>query len=146
MYQNQPLLRDILDRTRKVKYLTVRPEGFILPDGSFHKSLSVRVLAYGQARTLYRGRKPHCRSLDAIQSIKGQPCDQCHERKHCTPQVRLDLLVTDEPVRLLLAYSSARNFLLHAEGRPAAELEKHLTQMTVINRHTWGELQFSQAT
>lgn len=138
-----PLLRDILLRTT-ARYLNFRPHGFEFPDGAIKGSISCRILAYGGARTLYRGRKPHCRSLDGSKALDGSPCDECLERKHCTPQVRLDLLHRGSPYRLLLAYSSAKNFLLFARGQPAASLEMREIRIAVIDRGTWGELRFSE--
>jgi len=135
------LLRDILLRTT-ARYLTVKPHGLVFPEGDSKKAIRCRILAYGGARTLYRGRKPHCRSLDGSKSLKGKRCSNCLDRKHCTPQVRLDILCSKAPYRLLLAYTSAKNFLLYARGRASADLEKQETRISVVDRGTWGELRF----
>jgi len=71
-------------------------------------------------------------------------CAQCRVRGQCTPQVRLDLFVDAQPFRLLLAHTSAKNFLayearLRQQGHPLAD---HLHRITVINRGSWGELRF----
>lgn len=137
--------RDILYRTT-ARYLTVRPDGFLVA-GKTLPVLDARVLAFGAARTLYRGRKPFCRSLDAVQSLKGKRCSTCPDLKHCTPQVRLDLLAQDRPWRLLLAYTSAKNFLLYAADLKVARvaIEQVTTRMTVTGRGSWGEVRFQSA-
>ena len=107
----------------------------------------MRILGYGSARTLYQNRKPHCRSLDGIQPISdpARACIDCRVRSQCTPQVRLDLFVDHQPFRLLLAYSSAKHFLLYeAELRQRGHpLEDIIHRIDVINRGSWGELRFS---
>ena len=56
--QDQNPLADILHRLT-ARYLTVRPEGFIIPKRkSALCEADARILAYGAARTLYRNRKP----------------------------------------------------------------------------------------
>jgi hypothetical protein len=144
----QPL-RAILQQARR-RYLTVRPHGFELNPGErLRPVLEVRILSFGSARTLYQDRKPLCRSLDGIQPIapKAQrSCAECALRTRCTSQARLDLLVDTQPWRLLLAYTSAKNFLLYeAQLREhGIELYEGLHHMTVINRGSWGELRFSR--
>ncbi|MCP3882266.1 MAG: hypothetical protein GY701_28320, partial [Sulfitobacter sp.] len=61
-------------------------------------------------------------------------------------QVRLDLLVDTQPWRLLLAYTSAKSFLLSAAQlrERGIELYEGLHHMTVINRGSWGELRFAR--
>jgi hypothetical protein len=101
-------------------------------------SMNCRILNYGAARTLYRARRPICRSLDAVTAIRepNKQCQQCLDQKHCTPQVRLDLLFENRPYRLLLAYTSDKNFLLYTGELTLRklELQKVSTQILVLNR------------
>ena len=145
----QPL-RAILQQARR-RYLTVRPHGFELHPGErLRPSLEVRILSFGSARTLYQDRKPLCRSLDGIRPTathQGQPrCAECALRTRCTPQVRLDLFVDAQPWRLLLAHTSAQNFLLYeAQLRHSARaLDQGLHHIRVIHRGSWGELRFGR--
>lgn len=135
-------IRDILLRTT-ARYLTVRPSGVLIGTET-RPSLDVRVLAHGGARTLYRGRKPHCRSLDAVRSLDGQTCPGCYDLKHCTPQVRVDLLADNMPYRLLLAYTSAKHFLLYeaALRQSGVDIATVQTRITVADRGSWGEMRF----
>ena len=141
-------LRDLLHRLLG-RYLTVRPRGFELDPGApLRQIIEARIIAHGGARTLYENRKPACRSLDGVQPVMGNTerrCADCKLRQRCTPQVRLDLIVDRRPFRLLLAYSSARAFLLY-EARlrqRQVALEDVVTQIAVANRGNWGELRFS---
>lgn len=145
--EQQDILRDILHRM-VARYMTVRPLGIDPGEGrNLLPSLDCRILNYGGARSLYRARRPVCRSLDGIKSIKKpeKHCQECYERKHCTSQVRLDLLFENRLYRLLLAYSSAKNFLLYAGEISARKLLLHrvITRIEVLNRGSWGELRFS---
>jgi hypothetical protein len=143
----QPL-REILHSALK-RYLTVRPRGFeIQPAQALRPNVEARILNAGAARTLYQDRKPRCRSLDAVHPLDDhqRTCAQCPRRSQCTPQVRLDLFVDAAPFQLLLAHTSARNFLVY-EARLRQQrqaLEHGLHRITVINRGSWGELRFSR--
>jgi hypothetical protein len=144
--QQTEILRDIVQRMM-ARYMTVRPLGIDL--GNSRKlitALNCRVLEYGAARTLYRQRRPFCRSLDAVKAIGNSKkhCQQCLDRKNCTGQVRLDLLFENCPYRLLLAYTSAKNFLLYTGKLAEQKLEIQTidTKIVVINRGSWGELRF----
>ncbi|MFQ5693603.1 MAG: hypothetical protein ACE5IM_11235 [Nitrospinota bacterium] len=137
-------LKEILYRTT-ARYVTIRPDGLDL-DERFERSVQARILDHGGARTLYKNRKPDCRSLNGVRSIKGRDCGDCPSSPRCTPQVRLDFLVDRRPYRLLLAYTSAKNFLLYAgklkgEGKDVTEV---VTRINVIDRGSWGELRFAQ--
>ena len=140
-------LRELLHRAL-VRHLTVRPRGFELNPGErLRPVLEARILSFGSARTLYQDRKPHCRSLDGIRPTAEdhRTCAECRLRTRCTPQVRLDLLADTQPFRLLLAHTSAKNFLLyeaelHQRGVALYEVLHHIT---VINRGSWGELRFT---
>ena len=144
----QPL-REILQQARR-RYLTVRPHGFeLLPGQRLRPALEVRILSFGSARTLYQDRKPRCRSLDGIgpTAPKGQRrCSECALRPRCTSQVRLDLLADTQPFRLLLAHTSAKNFLLYETQlrQRGVALYEGLHRIRVINRGSWGELRFGR--
>jgi hypothetical protein len=147
--QQAEILRDIV-RRMLARYITVKPLGIDL--GSKIKpipALNCRILDYGAARTLYRNRRPVCRSLDAVKAIKdaNKLCQQCPDRNHCTGQVRLDLLFDNTPYRLLLAYTSAKNFLLYTGKLVEKKLEIQSidTKIVVVNRGSWGELRFCPA-
>jgi hypothetical protein len=142
------LLRSILHRA-VARYLRVSPKGLHLGSGPT-PTAKVRIVGFGAARTLYRNRKPVCRSLDAAVSVThvGRRCDGCAFAKECTGQVRVDLLAEGRPYRLLLAYTSAKNFLLYE-----AELREHRIpiedvehRIDVIDRRTFGEVRFSRPT
>jgi hypothetical protein len=141
-------LRDVLHRAL-ARYLTVRPSGFELEPGARLKpAVDARILGYGGARTLYSDKKPVCRSLDGVRPVTGDTdrlCHDCQARPRCTSQVRVDLIVDRQPFRLLLAYTSARAFLLYEAElqRRRVAIEHVITKITVVNRGTWGELRFS---
>lgn len=140
-------LRAILHR-QMVRYLSVGPRGFLLERrGAPRPILEVRILSFGGARTLYKMRRPDCRSLDGVHSAShtGRRCASCEKKNDCTPQVRIDLLVDARAFRLLLAHTSARNFLayegdLRVKGIP---LDQPLHRLEVVKRGTWGEIRFS---
>jgi hypothetical protein len=148
MQDPQPL-RDLLHRAL-ARYLTVSPRGFVL-DGRAEPvpRLVVRVLGYGGARTLYQQRKPVCRSLDGVAAVTDatKRCESCPQLDSCTPQVRVDLVVEGRPHRLLLAFTSAKNFLAYVgqlEGRRVAvKAVRH--ELLVVPRRGWGEVQFREA-
>ena len=147
--QQAEILRDIVQRMM-AHYITVRPLGIDLGNNrKLIPALNCRILDYGAARTLYRNRLPVCRSLDAVKAIKdaNKLCQQCVDRDNCTGQVRLDLLFENCPYRLLLAYTSAKNFLLYT-GKLAEkkiEIQTTDTKIVVVNRGSWGELRFCLA-
>ncbi|MCP4040035.1 MAG: hypothetical protein GY733_24030 [bacterium] len=147
MQDPQPL-RDLLHRAL-ARYLTVTPGGFIL-DGRVEPvpRLVVHILGYGGARTLYQQRKPVCRSFDGVAAVTNpaKTCDPCPQADSCTPQVRLDLVIEGRPHRLLLAFTSAKNFLAYV-GRldvqkVAVDAVRH--ELLVIPRRGWGEVQFRE--
>lgn len=147
--QQADILRDILHRMM-VRYITVRPLGIDLGNNrKLIPALNCRILDYGAARTHYRQRRPVCRSLDAVKAIgdADKLCQTCPDRVHCTAQVRLDLLFENHPFRLLLAYTSAKNFLLYTAKISEKKLEIQTidTKIAVFNRGSWGELRFCLA-
>lgn len=140
----QPAFHDLF-ADAFARYLCVRPAGLQMPHGPLESSLRVRLLLSRPARTLYENHQPRCRSLDGIQSItEGRACAACLLRKSCTPQIYIELLHDHVPYRLLLAYSSARNFMLFAsrlrqQGQP---IENADVILSVRDRGRWGELRF----
>jgi len=147
--QQTEILRDIIHRMM-ARYMTVRPHGIDLGNGRKPiRALNCRVLNYAAARTLYRQRRPVCRSLDGVKALNDSKkcCQNCLERKQCTSQVRLDLVFENCPYRLLLAYTSAKNFLLYTSKLAEEKLEIQTidTKIVVVNRGSWGELRFLRA-
>jgi hypothetical protein len=148
MHDPQPL-RDLLHRAL-ARYLTVTPRGFVL-DGHVEAvpQLVVRILGYGGARTFYQQRKPVCRSLDGVVAVTDSTkrCESCPQLDSCTPQVRVDLVVEGRPHRLLLAFTSAKNFLAYVGRlemqRVAVDAVRH--ELLVVPRRGWGEVQFREA-
>lgn len=141
----QPLRR-ILHRAL-TRYLTVTPRGMLLVGAPRPCAVAeARVLAYGGARTLYRQRKPVCRSLDAVASIdhEGKRCAGCIDHDACTPQVRVDLVIDKHAYRCLLAFTSATNFLAHVSQLQQQRLDPLQVdhELRVIPRGGWGELRF----
>ena len=148
MQDPQPL-RDLLHRAL-ARYLTVTPRGFVLDgDGEPVPRLVVRILGYGGARTLYQQRRPACRSLDGIAAVtdSNKHCACCPQLDSCTPQVRVDLVVEGRPHRLLLAFTSAKNFLAYVGrlevDRVAVDAVRH--ELLVVPRRGWGEVHFREA-
>jgi hypothetical protein len=144
MNATQPALAELF-ADAFARYLSVRPSGLQMPHGPIVASLRTRLLACRPARTLYENHQPRCRSLDGIQSItEARPCAACLLRKTCTPQIYLELLYDRVPYRLLLAYTSARNFMLFAsrlrqQGQPVENAD---ILISVRDRGRWGELRF----
>lgn len=129
------------------RYLTVRPDGLILRSGERRMEMVVRVHYYHPIRTLYRDRKPVCRSLDGLRPwAQGQSadCQDCRQRGSCIPQVRLALTAEREPYHLVLSHTSLKNFMLFTQT-----LKEPLSSVPVVikvrNRQRWGELVFSKA-
>jgi hypothetical protein len=141
----QPL-REILHAAFK-RYLTVSPRGFLFDQQPAQTTVLARILGSGPARTHYVQRKPQCRSLNGLHPIDDseRSCTDCRLRAQCTAQVRLDLFVDAVPWRLLLAHTSAKNFLIYqAHCREHnVPLEQRMHRLTVRNRGSWGEVRFT---
>jgi hypothetical protein len=139
-----PLLQDLFHETL-ARYIAVRPTGLQIGPGPLVASLTAQILTFRPARTLYQNKQPTCRSLDGIQSLQqGRACAACLMRKACTPQIYLELLADNLPLRLILAYSSARNFMtfvsrLRTQHQP---IENAHIIISVRDRGRWGELHF----
>jgi len=144
---NEPeLIREILHRAM-ARYLTIRPQGLVIDKQRPPlPSAEVRILAYGGARTRYKNRRPVCRSLDGVKSIThpSRQCAGCNQREWCTPQLRLDLILESRPYRLLLSFTSARNFLEYNAQlqRKHLSLENSRHRIDIVDRATWGEVRF----
>lgn len=147
-YDDVEPLREILQRAL-ARYLTVTPDGFkLIGREKPTPEIEARIVSFGGARTLYKSRQPDCRSLDGVHSITHpRRCGDCELRSQCTPQVRLDVLVDGRPYRLLLAHSSARNFLAYEMRlrQNARDYAQVLHRVSVANRGSWGELRFTAA-
>lgn len=142
-------LRDLLHRAL-ARYLTVTPRGFVLDGGAQPlPRLAVRILGFGGARTHYQQRKPVCRSLDGVVAVTDSTrrCDRCPQLDSCTPQVRVDLVVESRPHRLLLAFTSAKNFLAYVGQLDVRQVAVDATrhELIVVPRRGWGEVQFREA-
>jgi len=141
--------RDILARTT-ARYLRVRPDGLeIAPGHQPRPHLVATIFDHGPARTCYQNRRPVCRSLDGIHAL-GNPnlhCHPCDLRPQCTPQVRLSLAIDDSPYQLLLAFTSAQNFIAYLAQleNTGHHLEDVPTRLVVINHRSWGEVRFEIA-
>jgi len=130
------------------RYLPVLPAGFRLSPDNIVPSLQTRVIQYHPARTLYKNRAPVCRSLDGIRSLtKEQECASCLSRQVCTPQICLEILHQGVPWRLILAYTSARNFLLFVSTlkKKGMPIEDSTVRISVHDRGRWGEVYFRSA-
>lgn len=127
------------------RYLSVQPTGLRFPHGRLRASVSATLRTCRPARTLYKNRKPICRSLDGVRSIEQQAsCTSCADRKDCTAQIYLELLIDAVPYRLLLAYTSARNFMQFASrlSQQGQQVENAPVILSVRDRGRWGEVRF----
>ena len=142
-----PTLRDILSRVMP-SYIRVKPFGLEIKPGLVQKRMEAKILSWGFARTLYKNRKPSCRSLDGIRALKkNRACAACEDKRTCTPQIRLDLIHPSGVFRLLLAYTSMRNFLLFMNELPRKDNGEGMPiAIDVIDRGRWGELRFAAGT
>jgi len=140
-------LRQILHRAA-IRYLDVMATGLrIEGEPNPLRVVVARIYDFGGARTLYAQRKPKCRSLDGVTSMMREPkqaCADCLQRHACTPQTRVDLLIGRQSYRCILSFTSATNFLVYESviRREGFQLDRVDTEITVIDRRTWGELRF----
>jgi hypothetical protein len=138
-------IREIIAQSMS-RYATITSKGILLPSSSaVYNPLPVTIITYGPARTRYINRKPICRSLNGISSLeRKQTCALCQEARTCTPQIALDICYRIVPVRLLLAFTSAKNFmaLLRKLGIERKPYEGAHISISVIDRGRWGEACF----
>jgi len=143
------LLLDDLFASCLARYARILPGGIELPHhGKTLRSLPAQIRTWRPARTLYQNKLPQCRSLNAIHSItQDRACITCPMRRPCTPQIYIELLYDHIPYRLLLAYTSARNFLTFNAQLRRKDLALDTTPvlLSVRDRGRWGELCFSCA-
>lgn len=139
------IYREILQRV-EARWITVRSQGLQFdPDTPCRPDVVVQIVDHSPARTRYRDRQPICRSLDGVQSIDHpQTCDTCPARQECTAQVRIDVLVDGRPWRLLLAFTSAKNFLFYLArlGATKRRVRDVRTRIRVVSKRSWGEVRF----
>lgn len=127
------------------KYIRVLPSGLQIHPGNTVSTLTASIITCRPARTLYQNKKPVCRSLDGIQAItEPRSCSACLLRKTCTPQIYLELLSDRVPYRLILAYTSARNFMQFVSRLREKQqlIENAQIIISVRDRGRWGELRF----
>lgn len=139
-------LRELVARSFS-RYVTVLPTGLQLPHRQIVPSLTAQILHWSPARTLYQDKKPICRSLNGRESLKEKrPCASCLFRKTCTPQIYLELMADHLPLSLLIAYTSARNFLRFASRlkEQGESIDNASVVLTVLDRGRWGEVTFAQ--
>jgi len=139
----EPLVR-IMHRSF-VRYLRMTPQGLQFPDGALRATITARIHHANPTRTLYRDKKPVCRSLDGskpLRPVVAAHCAPCPEREGCTAQLNLQLSVEGVPYNLLLSFTSLKNFLLFRNklNRP---LDRSEIVLNVVDRGRWGELRFS---
>lgn len=142
----QPL-RQIMAQTY-ARYATITPRGIVLPlSPAPYNPLPVTIIAHKSARTLYVNRHPFCRSLNGINSINGRGrCICCDDKRSCTPQICLDILYQSIPFRIMLAYTSAKNFIAFCKTFQSSQryIDEASTEISVINRGRWGEARFME--
>lgn len=143
----QPL-RQIITQTC-ARYATITPAGIILVGSDRpYNPLPVTIVAYKSARTRYVNRHPVCRSLNGISAVTGQKrCITCEDKRVCTPQISLEIMYRAVPFRILIAYTSAKNFLLFTRSlfTHQQQLERTPIEISVIDRGRWGEVCFTVA-
>lgn len=139
-------LRELL-AAGSARYASLKPGGIILEASAPPVAmLRVQVASVADARTLYRGGRPLCRSLDGVRSVqdRARQCAGCRERPQCTPQLRIDFHHGRGIWRMLLAYTNARNLVLYQAQlrRRGLAIEQVTTRLRVADRGRWGELSF----
>jgi hypothetical protein len=143
----QPL-REVIAQTR-VQYATLTPQGIRLPGSADpNPTLRATIVMFKPARTRYVNRQPLCRSLNGISSVnRRRRCLGCEDKRGCTSQIALDILYHLVPYKLLIAYTSANNFLDFARkfDSPRTYIEGAVADITVIDRGRWGEACFALA-
>jgi hypothetical protein len=140
-------VRDVIAQSL-IRYATITPKGILLPHAAIpYNPLDATIITYGPARTRYFNRKPLCRSLDGLHSIDNRTlCSACRDSRSCTPQIALDISYCKLPFRLLLAFTSAKNFLaaLRTINPSAGNIQGIEISINVTDRGHWGEAHFSR--
>lgn len=129
------------------RYLSVRPDGFILHSGERKMEMVVQIHYYHPIRTFYRDRKPVCRSLDGLRPWAqgfASDCQVCRQRGACIPQIRLALTAGRAPYYLVLSHTSLKNFVAFVQT-----LKGPISSIPVVikvrDQQKWGELIFAKA-
>jgi hypothetical protein len=147
-YENLAPLREIIASVCS-RYALLTPKGIVLPSSTTpYNPLPATVVTYKPARTRYVNKKPVCRSLNGIQSLNDSaPCVSCDYRRTCTPQIALEIQYRIIPYRIMLAYTSAKNFFVFLRTLYSSHnhIENALVEISVIDRGNWGEAIFTQA-
>lgn len=140
---NEPL-EDLMIKTFS-RYLRVLPQGFEIYPDHVEEVITAKLYNFSSARSLYENKKLVCRSLNAIHDLKNKcECASCQNRIKCTPQIYLELEYDQVPVRLILSYTSARNFMSFCTQVKQRELSiiEMSFQLRVLDRGRWGEVRF----
>jgi hypothetical protein len=127
------------------RYARLVPQGILLPCASVpYNPLAVTIVTYKPARTLYVNKQPMCRSLNGMVSLQyNRRCVICDDRRICTPQFALEILYRGVPFRLMLAYTSAKNFIAFLRTLHSQHFEGAFVDIAVLDRGKWGEACFS---
>jgi hypothetical protein len=129
-------------------YLRVLPQGFEIYPNYAEEEITVKLLHYSPARTLYENKKPVCRSLNGISDLENKSeCASCQKRIKCISQIYLEIEREGRSWRLMLSYTSAKNFmsfcsLLRQKKESILDIKLRLR---VLDRGRWGEIRFSIA-
>lgn len=145
--ENLTPLREIIASVCS-RYALLSPKGIVLPSSSNpYNPLPVHIVTYKPARTRYVDKKPLCRSLNGIRSLNDKTaCVACDYRRTCTPQIALEIQYRTIPFRIMLAYTSAKNFLAFLRTLyPINHIENVSVEISVIDRGKWGEATFKLA-
>ena len=129
------------------RYATLKPTGIVFGAiKSSQVSAALIVKSYSPARTFYVKKVPLCRSFNGINScnIVNKKCKECKDNNYCTPQICIELEYRKMPYRMLLAYTSAQNFLLFVNRCKFKNIAVNdlPVLLYVKNRGHWGELLF----
>jgi hypothetical protein len=146
--ENLAPLREIIASVCS-RYALLTPKGIVLPSSTNpYNPLSVSIVTYKPARTRYVNKKPVCRSLNGIRSLNDNSiCVSCDYRRTCTPQIALEIQYRTVPFRIMLAYTSAKNFFafLRTLYPTNFHIENASVEISVIDRGKWGEAKFTLA-
>lgn len=127
------------------QYLDIKPSGFSIGNKKLPSQINATIVIFKPARTLYLNKKPTCRSLNGIISLKkNRSCADCDMKKSCTPQICLQVFYENIPLRLMLAYTSAKNFLkliTVMKNKGISSDGAHI-RISVKDRGRWGEVCF----
>jgi hypothetical protein len=127
-------------------FVRVLPDGFQIR-GEVKRAIDVTIHDDQVVRRLWHHGKLACQSLDGFSALAtGKACRVCRDQSRCVPQIALYILMDETPFRIALNYTSSQNYL---EYRPHLldqdnELRIVVTQLTVVSRATWGEVQFRE--